>query len=751
MSVARVIRVRGVVQGVGFRPFVFRLATALAVRGWVRNDGGGVDIHVEGEEAAIAAFLETLVAAPPPSAQIGDVDVRTVRPQGCPAFEIRHSALEAPPTARIAPDTAVCPSCVAEMGDRRDRRYGYPYITCTDCGPRYSIMVGLPYDRPATTMRDWAMCAACEAEYRDPLDRRFHAQPVACGACGPHYVLRDADRVVEGDGSAIDAAAALLRGGRIVAVKGIGGFHLACDAASSEAVRRLRARKFRKERPFAVMVPTVDVARQLVHLSPETEALLASPARPIVLAPAKIDLDGVAPDHRDLGVMLAYAPVHHLLYAAGAPTTLVMTSANRSSEPIAYGDEEALQRLAGIADAFLMGQRPIARRIDDSVATAGPFGPMLLRRARGYAPGAVARLPAPGPVLALGADLKSAVTLVVDGDAFVSQHIGDLEHYDAYQAFQATIRDLMAMYHVAWDDVVVAYDLHPQYASSAYAAVLPAARRCGVQHHRAHVASVLAERGALDQRVLGLAFDGTGYGDDGAIWGGEFFLGSVGEGFERIAHLRAAALPGGDAAARHPVQAAAGFLAGIEGLPDLSAPPFCFPARYRDSRALIDRGVRCFATTSVGRLFDTVAALLGFTRAVSYEGQAAVWLEQLAAAGRAGDPCPVPFERGELDFRPALVAVTEARRQGRAPADVARAFHEGLADGITDAVSTLCEDHGVETVVLSGGVFQNRLLLHGVAARLAPTRLRVWVNHTVPANDGGISLGQAALAVSAST
>jgi hydrogenase maturation protein HypF len=423
-----------------------------------------------------------------------------------------------------------------------------------------------------------------------------------------------------------------------------------------------------------------------------------------------------------------------------------MTSANRSSEPIAYRDAEARERLAGLADAFLAGERPIARRVDDSVARAGALGPVILRRARGYAPGAVARLPLPHPVLAVGADLKNTLTLVVGGEAFVSQHIGDLRHYEALQAFRETLQDLTAMYGVKEDELLVVHDLHPQYASTAHAQEIPARARLAVQHHRAHVASVLAERAAFDQRVLGVAFDGTGYGDDGTIWGGELFVGSLRAGFERVGHLRPAVLPGGDAAARYPVQAAAGFLAEIADLPDLGAAPFHFPPRFLRAKALIEKGLRTFPTTSVGRLFDTVAALLGFTREITFEGQAALWLEQLARAAPPVAPLPMPFEGEELDPRPLLAAVVEARRKGRDEAEIARAFHRGLADGLRQAIAALAEEHGVNTVVLSGGVFQNELLLEDLKAILG-SPFEIWSNREVPPNDGGISLGQAALAL----
>lgn len=742
MPVARFLRLRGVVQGVGFRPFVFRLARTHGITGWVRNGSDGVEVHAEGEEGALDAFVRDLRTAPPPAARIAALEIAVARPEAADRFEIRDSEAEDRPTVRISPDLAVCEACLRELFDPLDRRYGYPYVNCTDCGPRFTILLGLPYDRPLTTMRDWPMCAACAREYHDPLDRRFHAQPVACPDCGPGYFLG------ERRDEAVSQTARLLREGRIVAVKGLGGFHLACDAANSDTVQALRERKFRKEKPFAVLARDLDTARVLVDLSAEAEALLISTARPIVLAPARRDLPGVAPGNRDLGVMLPSTPLHHLLFAAGAPDVLVMTSANRSSEPIVYRNEEAFQFLAGIADAFLVGERPIAHRVDDSVVRAGCLGPVVLRRARGYAPGSVARLPVSHPVLAVGADLKNTVTLVVGGEAFVSQHIGDLRHYEALRAFRETIQDLTAIYGVAADELTVVHDLHPQYASTSYAQELPARERLAVQHHRAHVASVLAERGVFEKRVLGVACDGTGYGDDGAIWGCDLFTGSLMEGFERVAHLREAALPGGDAAARHPVQSAAGFLAQIEGLPDLTAPPFRFPNRYLQARELVAKGVRTFPTSSMGRLFDAVAALLGFTREVTFEGQAAIWLEHLARAAPAAPSLPFPFFDGtELDFRPALAAVIEARRRGQETSAIARAFHRGLAQGLADAILILTESHGLETVVLSGGVFQNEILLRELTLGLAEAPLRLWTNREVPPNDEGISLGQAALAL----
>lgn len=743
------ILVRGVVQGVGFRPFVHRLARAHALTGWVMNAEEGVEIHLEGDDDDLQAFNRELETKPPPAAQIVAVEVRAAAPTGLSEFTIRESRRHNRPTVRMSPDLPVCNSCLAELFDSRDRRYLYPYINCTHCGPRYTVILGLPYDRPRTTMQHWPLDEYCAAEYHDPVNRRFHAQPVACPACGPHFEQRAEDGIVRGDEASVRRAAELLSAGQIVAIKGLGGYHLACDAGNAAAVLTLRERKFRKEKPFALMARNLDVVRSLVELTCEAEQLLTSTARPIVLAPARVELPGVAPESDELGVMLPYTPLHHLLFAAGAPEVLVMTSANRSSEPICYEDQDALTRLAGLADAFLIGERPIARRVDDSVARAGVFGPVILRRARGYAPGAVATLPARGPLLAVGADLKNTVTLVIDGQAFVSQHIGDLDHYECLRAFQETVQDLVSMYNVRWEDLSVAYDGHPQYASSQYALELPVLEKHAVQHHRAHVASVLAERGLYDKQVLGVSFDGTGYGDDGAIWGGEIFAGSVADGFERVAHLRPAALAGGDAAAHHPVQAAAGFLAQVNdayGLPDLTAAPFEFPPRYRSADELVRKGVRTFTTTSVGRLFDAAAALLGFTREVTFEGQAAMWLEHVARSAPSAEPYPFPFADSEFDFRPLLFAMIVDRLRERDRAEMAHAFQLGVAHGLADAIKSLSRERGLNAVVFSGGVFQNELLLGDLKMLLEHAGLELMTNRQVPPNDGGISLGQAALA-----
>ncbi|HET6879236.1 MAG TPA: carbamoyltransferase HypF [Pirellulales bacterium] len=737
------ISIRGIVQGVGFRPFVYRLAHEQAIGGWVLNDATGVEIHAEGRADDVAAFAAALQKNPPPAAAIAEFRVQEAAPEGFCDFHIRESRREVSPTVRMSPDLAVCGDCQRELNDPSDRRYGYPYINCTNCGPRYSIIRRLPYDRVNTTMAEWQLCDACRYEYENPLDRRYHAQPTACEKCGPGYYLLDGDERLNESQAAIRRAVEQLRAGAILAVKGIGGYHLACDADNPQALAALRERKYRKEKPFALMARDVEVARRLVELSPEHERLLVDRARPIVLAPARGELPLIAPDNDALGIMLPYASLHFLLFAYGAPELLVLTSANRSSEPIAYRDDDARQRLAGIADAYLIGERPIARRVDDSVVAVREGRPFLVRRARGYAPAAVCRLPAERPILALGADLKNTVTLVVAGQAFGSQHLGDLDEYETSLSFEETVGDLLSMYDVEPNELTVVHDLHLEFVSTRFAAKLPAGRRLAVQHHQAHIASVMAEYELLDEPVVGVAFDGTGYGTDSAIWGGEFFVGSVRDGFERRAKLRSVMLPGGDAAARFPVQAAAGYLAELSDLPDMAAPPFSFPSRFNSARALVARHVRCHVSTSMGRLFDCVAALVGFTRETSFEGQAAIWLEHQAR--QASSQRAYTF--ANLDWRPLLAAIVADRRAGRDPCEIAAAFHAALADATVEQVGRLCRDNDIQLVAFSGGVFQNELLWELIRERLASLPgVRPLTNSAVPVNDGGISLGQAALA-----
>jgi hydrogenase maturation protein HypF len=747
VKTARRIRVRGVVQGVGFRPFIFRLAKRWDLGGWVLNDQHGVEMHVEGEPAAVQTFLQEMTAHSPASAQVTAVEIEDTTVEGWSGFKILQSTRDDRPTVYMAADLAVCSACLSELFDPADRRYLYPYINCTECGPRYTVIESLPYDRPHTTMKAWPMCPDCAKEYDEPTDRRFHAQPNACPACGPKYALHWQGETIRDHVQAIEKTAQLLREGYIVAIKGLGGYHLACDAENSRTVKILRERKRRGAKPFALMAKDLETARTLVELAPEEEALLTSPARPIVLASARRLLPNVAPDNSDLGVMLPYTPLHHLLFHYHAPPVLVMTSGNRSGEPIVYKDQEALETLKGVCDAWLIGERPIARRVDDSVVRLSAFGTAVLRRARGAAPLPVAELPGERPILAVGADLKNSVTLVVKGKAIMSQHLGDLEQYEAYTAFAQTVRDLLSMYDVPLEEAIVACDLHPDYHSTRFARQLAASEHVTVQHHRAHIASVLAERNALDKQVIGVAFDGTGYGDDGTIWGGEWFVGSAAEGLKRCGHLRQALLPGGDAAARMPLQALAGFFQDLPAWAEDIGKRLALPERYFTALKLAEKRLRAFPTTSAGRLFDAAAALLGFAGSISFEGQAAIWLEHLARSSPLETVYPFPWdeEKGELDYRPLLMAMAEDRLRGREAGAIARSFHRSVAEGIYRSVLALGEAHRIDTVVLSGGVFQNALLLSDLRELFGESAMHVWMGRGIPANDGGISLGQAAL------
>ncbi len=688
-------RVTGVVQGVGFRPYVHGLATELGLSGFVLNDANGVVVEVEG--ASVDDFLTRLRSDAPPLASIEDLTFEPVPEVGVPGFSIRGS-VGGRPDAAVAADTAACDDCLRELFAPTDRRYRYPFINCTNCGPRFTIVTGVPYDRPSTTMAGFVMCAACQAEYDDPTDRRFHAQPNACPECGP--------RVTPG----IDVAADALLGGAILAVKGIGGYHLACRADDEGIVARLRARKHREDRPFALMVRDIAVARELVAL--DDDAALGSPARPIVLAPRRADArvaSSVAPRSPEFGVMLPYSPLHHLLLAdVGVP--LVMTSGNVSDEPIAFTDDDARERLAGIADLFLTHDRPIHTRTDDSVVRAG----RMLRRSRGYVPATLPVADAP-PLLACGAELKNTFTLARDGRAWVGHHVGDLRNYETLRSFTTGIEHFQRLFAVAPE--LVAHDLHPEYLSTKYALDLdlPAV---GVQHHHAHLAACLAEHGV--PAGAGAIYDGTGYGPDGTVWGGEILRGDL-YGFERLGHLSPARMPGGEAAIREPWRMACAWL--VEA--GLDVPP-----EWEQVAQLARTGFASPVTTSMGRLFDAVAALCGVRHTVTYEGQAAVELEAAADRHeRAAYPMP------GLDARETITAVVRDLKRVDVSIVAAR-FHNAVADATAEAL----RDEPV--VILSGGVFQNALLLERTRERLP----RALVPARLPVNDGGISYGQAAIA-----
>ncbi len=749
MQVTRVaVRVEGIVQGVGFRPFVYSLATGLGLGGLVGNDVDGVFAEVEGPEAAVKEFLVCLERDAPPLARIERVTATAMAPEGTASFEIVASGPAGQRRTLVPADTATCGDCLRELLDPADRRFGYPFINCTNCGPRFTIVRDVPYDRPLTTMAGFAMCEQCSAEYHDPADRRFHAQPTCCPACGPRLALLDAvGRPLPGE--PMEAAAGLLRQGQVLAVKGLGGYHLAADAACEQAVAALRARKHREDKPFAVLAADLAAARRLCEVDTTAAGLLTSPARPIVLLPRRSGADvaqATAPGNRNLGIMLPYTPLHHLLVRVVA-RPIVLTSGNVSDEPIAYRDHDALARLGGIADAFLTHDRAIHIRTDDSVTRAFRGRPMPIRRSRGHVPEPVTvRTGFPRPVLACGAELKNTFCLAKEHHAVISHHIGDLENAETLRSFTEGIDHFRRLFDT--DPQVVAYDLHPEYLSTKYALELEDVDLAGVQHHHAHIASCLADNG-MDGPVIGVAFDGTGYGTDGTIWGGEFLLASL-AGFQRGGYLAPVPMPGGQAAIRQPWRMAAAYLdAAYAGeAPDRLDVVRRNQARWPAVVSMARHGVNSPLTSSAGRLFDAVASILGVRDTINYEGQAAVELEQLAAPAEAG------WYRAGLENNPAfgikgcdlVRAAVEDLAAGVPREVVAARFHNGVAAAIEAGCLLLRERHGLDTVALSGGVFQNMLLLHRAVARLEARGFRVLVHSRVPCNDGGISLGQAMVA-----
>ena len=740
------VQVDGTVQGVGFRPFVYRLANELGLGGHVANDSRGVLVEAEGDAAAIERFLAELAGHAPPLAVVERVAAQDVEVRGERGFHILASGGGAP-DALVSPDTATCDACLAELFDPADRRFRYPFLNCTDCGPRLTIVTGVPYDRPLTTMAGWDMCAACRREYEDPHDRRFHAQPNACPQCGPAVRLLGAS-----PGDPVAAAAAALLDGRIVAVKGVGGYHLACRADDEGAVAALRARKHREDKPFALMVRDLRAAAELVVLDAGERALLASPARPIVVARRRREArvaPSVAPGRPDLGVMLAYSPLHHLLLAdAGVP--LVMTSGNVSDEPIAYEDADALERLAGIADLFLVGERPIHTRVDDSVLRATARGPLMVRRSRGYVPQPLPLSPgAARPLLACGAELKSTFCVARGDRAWVGHHVGDLADYETLRSFAAGVEAFERLFGV--HPAVVAHDLHPDMLSTRYALDREGVEHVAVQHHHAHLAACLAEHGE-EGPAVGAIFDGFGLGDDGGAWGGELLVGGL-RAFERAGWLWPVALPGGDRAAREPWRMACAWLVAA-GDPEPPLPAVLAgrvePERWRAVASMARTGMAAPPTTSAGRLFDAVAALCGLRAEVTYEGQAAAELEA-ACDPVHRDRYALPLHAGPgeavvLDARPLIGAVAADVAGGAPPGRVAARFHAGLAAATAEAVERIASERGLGTAVLSGGVFQNRVLLEAVAGRLDRAGLRVLIPERLPPNDGGISYGQAAVA-----
>ena len=758
----RGITVRGIVQGVGFRPYVYALARGYGLSGTVRNDAEGVRIEVEGAPENLERFVRALEEDPPPLAMVESVDWRPLATLGGREFRIEESREGLRRQTLVSPDIATCDDCLAEVLDPADKRYRYPFTNCTNCGPRFTITRTVPYDRATTTMSGFTMCPDCLREYEDPADRRFHAQPNACPACGPRLRLLDkfGHLLHAKPDDPILRTARMLRGRAIVAIKGLGGYHLACDPFDERAVRTLRGRKVRQDKPFALMACDLAQVHEICQVSPEEEALLTSPARPIVLLERRENAgvaEEVAPRQSTLGVMLAYTPLHHLLLCdAGIP--LVMTSGNNSDEPIAYRDEEALDQLCEIADYFLVHDREIHMRCDDTVVRTARESPYPIRRSRGYAP-APLRLAADFSkhTLACGGELKNTFCLAKDRHAFMSHHIGDMENYETLRSFREGIDHYCRLFDMSPE--LVAYDLHPEYLSTKYARELEEAGipAIGVQHHLAHIASCLADNERpSEERVIGVAFDGTGYGTDGAVWGGEFFEGSLEEGFARRAHLQYAPLPGGSAAIRQPWRMALAQLITLYGEVDtlqlpLAAVREAGEPNVRLIARLVERRLNTPSTSSAGRLFDAVAALVGVpgTKRSTYEGQAAIELE-LTANGSTNRSYPMRLrpEGGTwiVETREILAAVVEDLLSGRPAPDISATFHRTMAQIVATVCDELRAAEGTSRVALSGGSFQNMLLLTQTTDLLEEKQFVVYTHQRVPTNDGGLALGQAILA-----
>ena len=750
------IVVEGVVQGVGFRPFVYRLAIAHRLGGSVRNGQHGVLIDAEGDREAIARFLDELHSTAPSLASLRQITVTWATPHhDGEVFTIDTSSGEGEPALFPAPDLAVCSSCLAEMGDPGNRRHGYPFLNCTECGPRYTIIRALPYDRERTSMVSFPMCPSCREEYEDVRDRRFHAEPTACPACGPRLALLDAaGRALEAV-DPLQGVVGALRAGQIVALKGLGGYHLACDATAPAVVSELRRRKARDAKPLAVMVGSLDAARRLCVVSNAEADLLQSSVRPIVLLERRPPeagqevADEVAPRLRHLGLMLPHTPLQHLLLER-VDCPLVMTSGNRSDEPIAYEDGDALTRLGGIADLFLAHNRPIEVRCDDSVARCIDSAPVVLRRARGYVPLAIPLAhEAAEPILACGGELKSVFALVRGREVFLSQHLGDLGDERAYRAWTDAIAHLQRLLELT--PRIVAHDLHPGYRSTAYAQVLDDVHHVPVQHHHAHIASCLADNG-VDARVIGVSWDGTGYGTDGHVWGGEFLLADL-DGFERVGSFQEVPMPGGEAAIREPWRMAAVFLQAAYGDAmgelDLAVVRRLDRSAWRLLSRAAERGLNAPPTSSAGRLFDAVASLLGLRDRVDFEAQAAMELEALAMPEADRVYSVDLHEKGGRTVvqTPDIVrGVVEDLLAEIGAEQIGSRFHATLADVIVRTCRHLRDGSGLDRVALSGGVFQNLRLLQLAVEGLGRSGFQVYTHHQVPPNDGGLALGQAAIA-----
>ncbi|MGK9465151.1 carbamoyltransferase HypF (plasmid) [Streptomyces sp. G6] len=764
----RRVTVRGAVQGVGFRPFVFVLAGELGLAGHVANTVDGVVAEVEGSGPALADFCDRVARDAPPLAVVESVSHEPVTAMGEAGFAIAASRPGSTARTLVAPDTATCDRCLAELGDPTDRRHRHPFISCTHCGPRFTIVTGLPYDRPQTTMAAFPMCPRCGDEYRDPADRRFHAQPIACHDCGPRLrlVTPATGTASDGDAAPLAEARRLLAGGAVVAVKGLGGYHLACDAGNSDSVRDLRRRKGRGDKPFALMVPHLADAERLAYVGAVARRLLTGGQRPIVLlrrrhGSEQVIAADVAPGSADLGVMLPYTPVHHLLFGLpgdpAGPRVLVMTSGNLAGEPIVTDDDEALRRLAGLADAWLTHDRPVHVPCDDSVVRVIDGHELPLRRSRGYAPLPV-RLPLPvPPALAVGGDLKNTFCLGEGHRAWLSAHVGDMDDLATLAAFEGAERQLEEITGVR--PTLLAADRHPRYRSRNWAERATAGRpMVAVQHHHAHIAAVLAENGHDGGApVIGVAFDGTGYGDDGAVWGGEVLLADY-DGYRRFAHLAYVPLPGGDAAVRRPYRMALSHLraAGLPWTADLPCTAACPPPELGTLAVQLERGLHCVPTSSMGRLFDAVSSLIGVCHHARYEAQAAMELEAAAVradgatGGYAFDLADGPGDALTADPGPVLAGAVADLRRGVPVELIAARFHRTVVDLVRRLCAAARKRHGLDTVALSGGVFANALLGTACADELRTDGFTVLSHRLVPPNDGGLALGQLMVASRAS-
>lgn len=751
--VRKAIDVTGIVQGVGFRPFVYRLAHECALTGLIANTPAGVTIEVQGESELIDQFLTRLQSEAPPLAKVTSLSPRELELANDTDFRIVSSLLDAPPKALISPDVATCADCLREMMNPRDRRFRYPFINCTNCGPRFTIIHDIPYDRSRTSMASFKMCLSCQREYDDPANRRFHAQPNACWDCGPQLQLWSADGARVDTPEPIRDATKLMERDAIVAVKGLGGFHLACNARSEVVVNLLRERKRRVEKPFAVMFRRLEDIERACEIDDSARKLLLSFERPIVLLPRKPDATlatGIAPHNRFLGVFLPYTPLHHLIFASTKLDALVMTSANRSEEPIAIDNLEAVQRLQHIADAFLVHDRDILRRCDDSVVRIAAGRTQQLRRSRGFVPVPVPIERESEPILAVGGELKNAICIVRGSEAFLGQHIGDLENLESYKFFQECVDHLQRILEV--HPRIIAYDLHPDYFSTKWALAQEGMQVIGVQHHHAHIAACMAEN-HLDGKVIGIALDGTGYGADGAIWGGEVLLADYND-FERAARFEYIPLPGGGAAIHEPWRTAVSYLTKHYGknIDDLDLPfrRKLDTRRVQVVQQMIDREIHSPRTSSCGRLFDAVAALTGVRSTVNYEAQAAIEFEM--AAHDSTDEGSYPFDlipdgsHWQIGTRSLFQRILEDIRRPDSIADISRRFHAGLAQVFVDLAEKIRAQTTLNRVCLSGGCFQNLLLFELLLNGLRAKSFEVYFHSEVPAGDGGISLGQVLIA-----